>query len=257
MALGQGDNDPGGTYSSGGEVPEFQRRLASGFGNSPQVAADVARQNEMNQGDPLHWLTNASQIADSPWLMGLPQKVTGAFQNPNGPVQGIGEATGILSPIPSGGGGWGPEYGNMSDPFAGMFGGNGGGGGYQGVPIQGAEGLNFLKPGAAEQFFNDVGGRFKDPTKSEQFANAAFDTYGIGGTPVSNRADEAYKNFQNSTPADMSGYYNNAERRAQEALDRTMAEIPLVEKNRLSHRAAAFRALATALTVEIRWPSGS
>jgi XTP/dITP diphosphohydrolase len=31
------------------------------------------------------------------------------------------------------------------------------------------------------------------------------------------------------------------------ALGRTMAELPLVEKNRLSHRAAAFRALAAAL----------
>jgi XTP/dITP diphosphohydrolase len=31
------------------------------------------------------------------------------------------------------------------------------------------------------------------------------------------------------------------------ALGRTMAELPLPEKNRLSHRAAAFRALAAAL----------
>jgi XTP/dITP diphosphohydrolase len=32
------------------------------------------------------------------------------------------------------------------------------------------------------------------------------------------------------------------------AQGRTMAELPLEEKNRLSHRAAAFRALAVALT---------
>ena len=32
------------------------------------------------------------------------------------------------------------------------------------------------------------------------------------------------------------------------ALGRTMAELPLDEKNRLSHRAAAFRALAAALS---------
>jgi XTP/dITP diphosphohydrolase len=31
------------------------------------------------------------------------------------------------------------------------------------------------------------------------------------------------------------------------AVGRTMAELPLGEKNRLSHRAAAFRALASAL----------
>ena len=35
-----------------------------------------------------------------------------------------------------------------------------------------------------------------------------------------------------------------------ESLGKTMAEIPLAEKNRLSHRAVAFRALATALTAE-------
>jgi len=35
------------------------------------------------------------------------------------------------------------------------------------------------------------------------------------------------------------------------ALGRTMAELPLEEKNRLSHRAAAFRALATALVAAI------
>jgi XTP/dITP diphosphohydrolase len=34
------------------------------------------------------------------------------------------------------------------------------------------------------------------------------------------------------------------------ALGRTMAELPLAEKNRLSHRAAAFRALADALRVQ-------
>ena len=34
------------------------------------------------------------------------------------------------------------------------------------------------------------------------------------------------------------------------ALGRTMAEIDLVEKNRLSHRAVAFRALAQALRAE-------
>jgi XTP/dITP diphosphohydrolase len=36
------------------------------------------------------------------------------------------------------------------------------------------------------------------------------------------------------------------------ALGRTMAELPLAEKNRLSHRAAAFRALADALRVQRR-----
>jgi XTP/dITP diphosphohydrolase len=35
------------------------------------------------------------------------------------------------------------------------------------------------------------------------------------------------------------------------ALDRTMAELPLEEKNRLSHRAAAFRALADALSAAV------
>jgi XTP/dITP diphosphohydrolase len=38
------------------------------------------------------------------------------------------------------------------------------------------------------------------------------------------------------------------------ALGRTMAELPLAEKNRLSHRAAAFRALAAALAEAARRP---
>jgi XTP/dITP diphosphohydrolase len=41
------------------------------------------------------------------------------------------------------------------------------------------------------------------------------------------------------------------------ALGRTMAELPLAEKNRLSHRAAAFRALAAALAEAARRPSGA
>lgn len=40
------------------------------------------------------------------------------------------------------------------------------------------------------------------------------------------------------------------------AVGRTMAEIPLEEKNRLSHRAAAFRALAAALRDAVRNISG-
>lgn len=92
-----------------------------------------------------------------------------------------------------------------------------------GTAVPGAEGLDFLKKGAAESFFDDVSGKFKEPTLSEGYAKDALDKYKDGTPGMTNRADEAYQAFLGSAPADMSKYYDSAKRRAAESIDNKVA----------------------------------
>lgn len=113
-----------------------------------------------------------------------------------------------------------PRFAPAADPFAALAGGPTV---PQGTPIPGAEGLNMLVPGASEQFFKETAGQYQTPSMSEGYAKDAMAKYGGGGPGVSNNAQGAFDSFKSSTPADMSPYYDNAKRRAQETIDRSLA----------------------------------
>lgn len=210
MAITEGGQTDGG----GGSTDPAKSRL---YGNQIGAGNASAAIDQQNNAPGFLESIYASTLGDVNRLGGNGSAGILPFDS-TGQTPGFGPRTPVNPP-----GSTDPGMGGMTDPFAGMFGG-GSGGDYQGTPIGGAQGLNFLQPGAAEQFFNQVGGRFADPTMSEGYAKDVMGQYGGGNTPgVSNRADQAYQQFLSSTPADMSSYYTNAERQAQEQLDRTMA----------------------------------
>lgn len=157
------------------------------------------------------------------------------YTDPNAPGPwgpGGGVLGQMLTPkvgAPTGGAGSAFGGSGMGDPFAGLSQGAGAGGAPipgaagSGTPIPGAEGLNFLKPGAAESYFDSMKGNFSDPTMMSGYAKSQLDKYGSGAPGVSNNAQSAYDDFSKSTPADMSSYYANAERQAQERINKAMA----------------------------------
>lgn len=70
----------------------------------------------------------------------------------------------------------------------------------------------------------DYGYNAAAPGMGENYAASALGYYGSGNIPgVSQNAQQAYQQFQSSTPADMSSYYDNAVRNANNDLNRQMA----------------------------------
>ena len=58
----------------------------------------------------------------------------------------------------------------------------------------------------------------------ENYANSALNYYGAGNTPgTTQNTQQAYQQFQNSTPADTSSYYDNAVRQSNNDLNTQMA----------------------------------
>lgn len=95
---------------------------------------------------------------------------------------------------------------------------------HNGTPIPDAEGLNFLKRGPAEQQWEDAKAKYNaGPTRTDAYADAMLKKYGEGFPGVSNRADEAYKQFLSSAPADLNPYYTNAKRMASEDIDKRLS----------------------------------
>lgn len=92
-----------------------------------------------------------------------------------------------------------------------------------GSPFAGAQGLDFLQPGAAEKFFSQNQGFFTTPGQSENFARTAMQQFGAGGPQLGNNAQDAYNRFNGSTPADMSSFYSNAGRQASEGINTSLA----------------------------------
>jgi hypothetical protein len=83
------------------------------------------------------------------------------------------------------------------------------------------EGLDFTQPGALEEYQRQMGGYFGQPTLSEMFARDSI-AQGAGAAP-SNRAEQAFQQFNSSSPADMSAYYDNERRKGEENIRRQMA----------------------------------
>jgi hypothetical protein len=93
-----------------------------------------------------------------------------------------------------------------------------------GTPIPGAEGLDFLKQGPAEQQWDDTKGAFTGPSRAGTRADEIAQTFGVSGPSVNTgNAQSAFDDFLKTTPADMSSYYANAARVGQENIDKTMA----------------------------------
>jgi hypothetical protein len=97
--------------------------------------------------------------------------------------------------------------------------GSGGGGGYAGVGT--LQGLDMTQPGALEQYQQQMGGYFGTPSLSEMYAKQALSNG--TGPDVTNRAEQAYQQFAGSQPANMSPYYDNQRRIAEENIRKTMA----------------------------------
>lgn len=69
-----------------------------------------------------------------------------------------------------------------------------------------------------------VGYNGNAPGQGEQFSSAALNYYGGGNIPgVSNNQQQNYANFQQQAPADMSTYYDNAQRLQDNAINTQMA----------------------------------
>jgi hypothetical protein len=81
------------------------------------------------------------------------------------------------------------------------------------------EGLDFTKPGAAEAYYAEHQGFYDQPTLSQMFAEQQLND----PRATSRYAEEAYKNFAGSSPANMDPYYENARRKATEQINQTMA----------------------------------
>lgn len=64
---------------------------------------------------------------------------------------------------------------------------------------------------------------FQQPTMTNTYAQGLMGKYGGGGKPTTNRAEEAYQQFQAKQPADIDPYYANARKRAFEDIDRKAA----------------------------------
>lgn len=76
---------------------------------------------------------------------------------------------------------------------------------------------------AGEDFYDKNKKHFGGPTETQNYWEGIQGKYGGAGKPVTNRAEEAYQQFQASQPADMSPYYANARKRQMEDIDRSMA----------------------------------
>jgi hypothetical protein len=83
-------------------------------------------------------------------------------------------------------------------------------------------------PGLQQGTAGDVGYSGNAPGQGEQYANAALGYYGAGNVPgVANNSQGAYdsmsQNAGNGPAADMSAYYDNASRKASDAINKQMA----------------------------------
>lgn len=79
-----------------------------------------------------------------------------------------------------------------------------------------------LQPGQGQP--SDVGYNGNVPGAGENVANSYLNMYGSTGTPsTTNDAQTAYNQFASSTPADMSSYYDNAQRQSDNAINTQMA----------------------------------
>lgn len=79
-------------------------------------------------------------------------------------------------------------------------------------------------PGLQQGQVGDVGYNGNAPGAGEQYAGSALNYYGQGNIPgVSNNQQQNYQQFQQSTPADMSSYYDNAQRQSDNAINTQMA----------------------------------
>lgn len=260
MAIGQGGDDPtnrpGGPGPAGSgysDVDPNVRRVALGFGNSPQVAANIQQQNTQNgywtdifknfvPPDPAGNMVTGDGVSPGSFLPGGGTTGNG-YQGTA--AQGVDSLTG-LERMDSNGGDISPEMiasirrmsqGGMSRAPTPLGGGGGDGGpgslggppqipGYGGGPGGGSDmapgdwGLDMTKPGAMEQYQKDHAGYFDQPTLSEMFAKNAL---AQGHGPTTNRAEEAFQQFKTQTPQNLDPYYDNQRRRATEALNKTMA----------------------------------
>lgn len=201
-------NEGGGNTGFGGmpEDPNKTRQNLLRYGSSAEVARDVQRQNMNNSYGPLQQITG---MASGP-------EDANATPPPTSWLGGNWLNGGLAKFAPTGGGGTGmvPIGGPPQIP------GMGPGGGY-GSDVGNLEGLDFTKPGALEEYQRNHAGFFDKSSMSEDFArNALAQGAGPG---VSNRADEAFNQFQSSTPANMDPYYDNERRKAEEAIRKTMA----------------------------------
>lgn len=94
---------------------------------------------------------------------------------------------------------------------------------HNGVPMAGAEDLNFLKRGPLEQAYKEHGGAYWEPTRSDQFYDAMMREH---GTPpkTSHYAEDAYlAALHGPTSAGLNPYYDNARRVAQEQIDQRLS----------------------------------
>lgn len=79
-------------------------------------------------------------------------------------------------------------------------------------------------PGLQQGQVGDVGYNGNALGAGEQYAGSALNYYGQGNIPgVSNNQQQNYQQFQQSTPADMSSYYDNAQRQSDNAINTQMA----------------------------------
>jgi len=83
------------------------------------------------------------------------------------------------------------------------------------------QGLDMTQPGALEAYQKQTAGYFGQPTLSEMFAKQAL-AQGAG-PGVSNRAEQAFQQFNSSAPANMDAYYDNERRKGEENIRRQMA----------------------------------
>jgi len=224
MAIGEGgggSSDTGG----GGYSGDTPRQIGSSLpGMLPGESMDDYWKRlgaGPGEGDPFPWLTGASEIADSPWLMGLPQTITGAFQSPQGPGGGIADVFGIN---PLGNGENLPPY--LQDYLGKLKQQGGSGSGdfafpYQtqspGTPqTQGLEpGVGFMqdvdmtKQGAAEKYFKDFGEGFTGPTMSQGFAANTFNKFGENQPGVTQNAGAAYGKIEGAgMPGNVQGVFD-------------------------------------------------
>lgn len=90
------------------------------------------------------------------------------------------------------------------------------------TPVVPAAAPTGLQPGTGNP--SDVGFNGNVPGTGENVANSYLNYYGANGTPsAAQNAQGAYNAFQQSTPVDMSGYYDNAQRLQDNSINTQMA----------------------------------
>lgn len=197
---------------NGGNIGDLDPEGRPWPSNSGGVTNDPTRANQPGYdayGYPVSVGPRAGGVGSNGAAQGL-GGISSTFQNNAGNPIYYNNAGGAAAPT--------QVSFDMQDPFAGFT--------PQtpvGQAIPGAEGLNMLAPGAAESYFQQHQKQFGAPTMSQGFARGKLNQY-AGGTPgVAQNAQDAYDRFQASTPADMSSYYANAGRQAEERLNMGMA----------------------------------